>query len=114
MATKEAPAPEYLVYVVTEDILLNDPDGNCRIHAAGSEIKYAGLPSANMLPTCEKGRAKRAEAIAYDEKGRFASMANIENIGSKEREAAASAVEKAKAKAKALAREKKEDAEDLA
>jgi hypothetical protein len=101
-----------LTYVLTETALLNDPDGNCRIYQAGAEIQYAGLPSENMIPVCDEGRARRKEAIEYDLKGRFATTAAIENVGSIEREAAAAAVEKAKAKAKALARQKREDAED--
>ncbi len=106
--------PELLTYVLTETALMNDPDGNCRIYQAGSEIQYAGLPSENMIPVCDKGRARRKEAIEYDAKGRFATQASIENIGSVEREAAEAAVKKAKDKAKTLAREKKEQAEDLA
>jgi hypothetical protein len=104
--------PELLTYVLTETALMNDPDGNCRIYQAGSEIKYAGLPSENMIPVCEKGRARLQEARELSKKPPV--IAPIENIGSVEREAAAAAVQKAKDKAKALAREKKEQQEDLA
>lgn len=98
-------------YIITEQILLNDPDGNCRVAEAGSEISYSGLPSANMLPTCEEGEKRRKEAIEYDKKGRFENQASVENVGLLERQAAEAAIKKAEAKAAARKSGKKAEEE---
>lgn len=98
-------------YIVTEQILLNDPDGNCRVIEAGSEISYAGLPSANMLPTCEEGEKRRKDAVDYDKKSRFENQAPVENVSLIERQAAEAAIKKAEAKAKASKAGKKTEEE---
>ena len=90
-----------LTYIAAEKMFLSDADKPRRIQA-GTEFKYAGLPSANMIPTCDEGRKRREAAMAYDKKGRFDNPAPVDATPESVTEAAKQAVAKAKIKAKKL------------
>lgn len=92
-------APKPLTYIAAEKIYLADAN---RTVKSGAEFKYAGLPSANMIPTCAEGRQRREAAIAYDKKGRFDAPAPVDATPEAVTKDVAAAVAKAKAKAKKI------------
>lgn len=95
-----------LLYVATENMFVNN-----QIVQAGAEFRYDGLPSANMIPTCDEGQKRRKAAEEWDKKGRFDNPAPTEtNPGLAEAQQAA--VAKAKAKASQLSGTKKVAAEE--
>lgn len=88
-----------LTYIAAEKMYLSDANKPRRIQA-GTEFQYSGLPSANMIPTCDEGRKRRELAVAYDKKGRFDNPAAVDATPESVTEATKAALVKAKAKAK--------------
>jgi hypothetical protein len=93
-------AQKPLTYIAAEKIYLADSDKPHMVKA-GEEFKYAGQPSANMIPTCAEGR-KRAEATGAYNKQIRENPAPIDAVPEATSKAAAAAVAKAKARAKKI------------
>lgn len=71
---------EPVEYIVKEKSLI----GN-ELHEAGARVHYAGLPSENLEPTCDEGRARYNEYLKSNE-DRVAKMIAANDSGAADAE----------------------------